>query len=57
MPRSQNAHALINAGFLFKLDGTGKVLEKPNMIFGGIRPDFVRKCSFKNFSFFYLLTN
>lgn len=41
MPRAQNAHAHVNAGFLFKLDGTGKVLEKPNIIFGGINEHFV----------------
>lgn len=41
MPRAQNAHAHINAGFLFKLDGTGKIVEKPNIIIGGIREDFV----------------
>jgi len=27
MPRAQNAHAHVNAGFLFKLDGNGKVTE------------------------------
>jgi len=27
MPRAQNAHAQVNAGFLFKLDGSGKVTE------------------------------
>lgn len=43
MPRAQNAHALVNAGFLFKLDPSGKVLEKPNLIIGGIRPEFVSK--------------
>lgn len=26
MPRAQNAHAHVNAGFLFKLDGSGKVM-------------------------------
>lgn len=41
MPRAQNAHALVNVGFLFKLDGGGKVLKKPNIIIGGINPDFV----------------
>nr|XP_050853429.1 uncharacterized protein LOC127065310 isoform X1 [Vespula vulgaris] len=41
MPRAQNAHAHINAGFLFKLDGIGKVMEKPNIIIGGIRDDFM----------------
>lgn len=43
MPRAQNAHAHVNAGFLFKLDGAGKVLEKPNIIIGGINKDFVSK--------------
>ncbi|XP_011302811.1 indole-3-acetaldehyde oxidase-like [Fopius arisanus] len=41
MPRAQNAHALVNAGFLFKLDAAGMVLEKPNIILGGVRPDFL----------------
>ncbi|XP_011498418.1 PREDICTED: xanthine dehydrogenase/oxidase-like [Ceratosolen solmsi marchali] len=41
MPRAQNAHAIVNAGFLFKLDSNGKVLEKPNIIFGGINPEFL----------------
>lgn len=41
MPRAQNAHAHVNAGFLFKLDGSGKVLTTPNIIFGGIRGDFM----------------
>ncbi|XP_046679837.1 probable aldehyde oxidase 4 isoform X1 [Homalodisca vitripennis] len=43
MPRSQNAHAYVNAGFLFKVDKKDnfKVLEKPNIVFGGITPEFV----------------
>ncbi|XP_011261213.1 xanthine dehydrogenase/oxidase [Camponotus floridanus] len=41
MPRAQNAHAHVNAGFLFKLDRGGKVLEKPNIIFGGINENFL----------------
>lgn len=41
MPRAQNSHAHVNAGFLFKLDAAGMILDKPNIIFGGIRPDFV----------------
>lgn len=41
MPRAQNAHALVNAGFLFKIDKSGKILEKPNIIYGGISPKFV----------------
>lgn len=41
MPRVQDFNAIVNAGFLFKLDSNEKVLEKPNIIFGGIKPDFV----------------
>jgi hypothetical protein len=41
MPGAQNSHAHVNAGFLFKLDGGGKLLERPNIIIGGINPDFV----------------
>ncbi|XP_015171182.1 PREDICTED: xanthine dehydrogenase-like [Polistes dominula] len=49
MPRAQNAHALVNAGFLFKLDGNGNVVEKPNVLFGGIRPDFMHATHTENF--------
>lgn len=41
MPRSQNAHAHVNAGFLVKLNNNGILLERPNLIFGGIKHDFV----------------
>jgi hypothetical protein len=41
--RAQNSYAHVNAGFLFKLDNNGKVLEKPNIIFGGINNNFVSK--------------
>lgn len=43
MPRAQNAHAYVNAGFLFKVDKKDKyrVMEKPNIVFGGISPAFV----------------
>jgi len=43
MPRAQNAHAYVNAGFLFQLQkGTkGRVLKKPTIVYGGINPYFV----------------
>ncbi|XP_063993360.1 uncharacterized protein LOC135171019 [Diachasmimorpha longicaudata] len=40
-PRAQNAHAYVNAGFLLKLDTSGTVQEVPNILFGGIRPNFL----------------
>ncbi|XP_018394483.1 PREDICTED: indole-3-acetaldehyde oxidase-like [Cyphomyrmex costatus] len=49
MPRAQNAHAHVNAGFLFKLDGGGKVLEKPNIIFGGINKQFLHAANTEQF--------
>jgi xanthine dehydrogenase/oxidase len=46
MPRAQNAHAYVNAGFLFKIKVTdgGKALEKPTLVYGGINPKFVSVC-------------
>ncbi|XP_049838711.1 xanthine dehydrogenase-like [Schistocerca gregaria] len=43
MPRAQNAHAYVNAGFLFKLDinNVGKVISKPRIVFGGINQELV----------------
>ncbi|XP_067007430.2 uncharacterized protein [Anabrus simplex] len=43
MPRAQNAHAYVNAGFCFKLNKTsnGQVLEKPRIVYGGINPTFM----------------
>ncbi|XP_069693946.1 uncharacterized protein [Periplaneta americana] len=43
MPRSQNAHAHVNAGFLFKMKKTakGKVLARPTIVYGGINQYFV----------------
>ncbi|XP_065166258.1 uncharacterized protein [Atheta coriaria] len=40
MPKSQNAHAHVNAGFLFKLNADN-VVEQANICFGGINPTFV----------------
>lgn len=43
MPRAQNAHAYVNAGFLFrmKVNDGGKVLGKPTIVYGGINPQFI----------------
>lgn len=49
MPRAQNAHAHVNAGFLFKLDGGGKLLGKPNIIIGGIHPHFLHASRTENY--------
>ena len=40
MPRAQNAHAQVNAGFLLKLDEQNHVMSA-NMIYGCINPSFV----------------
>ncbi|XP_054281347.1 uncharacterized protein LOC128999016 [Macrosteles quadrilineatus] len=49
-PRAQNAHAYVNAGFLFKVDKKNKykILEKPNIVFGGITPGFVHATAAEN---------
>ena len=40
MPRAANAHAYINAGFRAKIQ-SNHIVEKPTIIFGGIRPSLV----------------
>lgn len=39
MPRAQNAHAYVNAAFLFKFNG--EVVESSRICFGGIDPSFI----------------
>nr|QIJ45704.1 aldehyde oxidase [Glyphodes pyloalis] len=41
MPRSQNAHAVVNAGFLFKFQQNTNLLEKATLTFGSISPNFI----------------
>ncbi|XP_025074447.1 xanthine dehydrogenase-like [Pogonomyrmex barbatus] len=48
MPRAQNARGHVNAGFLFKLDGRGRVLERPNIIFDGINKHFLHAKNTEN---------
>ncbi|XP_073980918.1 uncharacterized protein isoform X2 [Rhodnius prolixus] len=53
MPRAQNAHAYVNAGFLFKVDKQNSytVLEKPTILFGGINPKFLHANNTEEFLF------
>ncbi|KAK4872289.1 hypothetical protein RN001_016413 [Aquatica leii] len=39
MPRAQNAHALVNAGFLFKLN-LDNTIESGSLVYGAINPSF-----------------
>ncbi|KAJ8719331.1 hypothetical protein PYW08_011506 [Mythimna loreyi] len=41
MPRSQNAHAIVHSGFLFKLTPDNYVLQT-RIVFGGLSPSFIR---------------
>lgn len=40
MPRAQNSHAVINAGFLFKINAD-KVIQRANIVYGGVSADFI----------------
>ncbi|CAK1542922.1 unnamed protein product [Leptosia nina] len=40
MVRGQNAHAIVNAGFLFHVDKDNRVISS-NIVYGNISPDFV----------------
>ncbi|KAK9891885.1 hypothetical protein WA026_017370 [Henosepilachna vigintioctopunctata] len=39
MPRAQNAHAIVNAGFVFQLKDN--IVKKATIVYGHINPDFV----------------
>ncbi|KAJ0176320.1 hypothetical protein K1T71_008494 [Dendrolimus kikuchii] len=41
MPRSQSAHAIVHAGFVYKLDGGG-IVRNSRLVFGGLSPSFIR---------------
>ncbi|XP_050344175.1 uncharacterized protein LOC126769431 [Nymphalis io] len=41
MPRSQNAHAIVNAGFNYKLNEAGVVVDS-RIVYGGLSPVFTR---------------
>lgn len=38
MPRGQNAHAYVNAGFLIELNKNNNTITKATVVYGGIRP-------------------
>ncbi|XP_066250858.1 xanthine dehydrogenase/oxidase-like [Euwallacea similis] len=40
MPRSQNAHAMVNAGFLFQLTNSG-IVQSAQIVYGAINPNFI----------------
>ncbi|XP_047998096.1 indole-3-acetaldehyde oxidase-like isoform X2 [Leguminivora glycinivorella] len=42
MPRAQNAHAIVNAAFLYKLSTPKNVVSSARMVFGGLSSKFVR---------------
>lgn len=42
MPRSQNTHAIINAGFNFKVNNDLNTIEKARIIYGAINTTFTR---------------
>ncbi|KAI5744765.1 hypothetical protein M8J76_005006 [Diaphorina citri] len=51
MPRAQNAHAIVNAGFIFSFDPNDKlkrVIQVPRVVYGGISPNFVHARRFEN---------
>ncbi|XP_052742072.1 probable aldehyde oxidase gad-3 [Bicyclus anynana] len=41
MPRAQNAHALIHAGFIYRLDSSNRVIGC-RIVYGGLSPTFIR---------------
>lgn len=50
MPRSQNSHAYVNAGFRFTLDpATYRVQQAPTIVFGGINSSFNHAVNTENF--------
>ncbi|KAG6462344.1 hypothetical protein O3G_MSEX013203 [Manduca sexta] len=48
MPRSQSAHAIVNAGFMYKLDGGGTI-KQCRIVYGGLSPVFIKASSTKSY--------
>ncbi|CAG5043721.1 unnamed protein product [Parnassius apollo] len=41
MPRSQNAHAIVNAGFMFNFEINSSIIKQVKIVYGGIAANFV----------------
>ncbi|GAB0100743.1 xanthine dehydrogenase [Sergentomyia squamirostris] len=48
MPRAQNAHAIINAGFLFKFNPDRSTVQQARICYGGVNPRFVHATNTEN---------
>ncbi|CAH0755277.1 unnamed protein product [Diatraea saccharalis] len=42
MPKAQNAHAIVNAGFLYKYNSKDNVVRSARIVYGGLSPIFIR---------------
>lgn len=45
MPRSLNAHAIVNAGFLYKYKDTDRKVYEARIVYGGLSSSFIRAMS------------
>lgn len=42
MPRAQNAHAIVNAGYLYKYNKDENKVHDARIVYGGLSPEFIR---------------
>lgn len=49
MPRAQNAHAYVNAGFYVRFDNSTGNVDNTRIVFGGINPNFIHASKTENF--------
>lgn len=49
MPRSQNVHAVVNAGFLLKMTGGSDKIASASIYYGGINPQFMHATNTEKF--------
>ncbi|CAH0400121.1 unnamed protein product [Chilo suppressalis] len=48
MPRSQNVHAMVNAGFFYKLKQPDNIVESCKIVYSGLSPPFTRGSATEN---------